>query len=37
MFIADMHLDKAYEQKSFEELADAPADALEGVLKGEPL
>jgi hypothetical protein len=25
------HLDKAYETKTFEELADAPVDALEGV------
>ena len=33
--MADMskHLDKAYEAKSFEELADAPVDALEGVSK----
>jgi hypothetical protein len=31
--MADMskHLDKAFESKSFEELADAPIDALEGV------
>jgi hypothetical protein len=31
--MADMskHLDKAFESKSFEELADAPVDALEGV------
>lgn len=35
--MADMskHLDKAYEMKSFEELADAPVDALEGVSKGD--
>lgn len=35
--MADMsrHLDKAYEQKSFEELADAPVDALEGVSKND--
>ena len=33
--MADMskHLDKAFESKSFEELADAPIDALEGVSK----
>jgi len=33
--MADMskHLDKAFESKSFEELADAPVDALEGVSK----
>lgn len=31
--MADMsrHLDKAYETKSFEELADAPVEALEGL------
>lgn len=29
------HLDKAYETKDFEELADAPVDALEGVSKGD--
>ncbi|HEV7130083.1 MAG TPA: hypothetical protein VGN32_21830 [Ktedonobacterales bacterium] len=31
--MADMtkHLDKAFEQKNFEELADAPVDALQGV------
>lgn len=35
--MADMsrHLDKAYEQKGFEELADAPVDALEGVSKSD--
>ncbi|HEV2134923.1 MAG TPA: hypothetical protein VGR47_11865 [Terracidiphilus sp.] len=35
--MADMsrYLDKAYEQKSFEELADAPIDALEGVSKND--
>ena len=35
--MADMsrHLDKAYEQRSFEELADAPVDALEGVSKND--
>lgn len=35
--MADMskHLDKAYEMKSFEELVDAPVDALEGVSKGD--
>lgn len=35
--MADMskHLDKAYEMKSFEELAEAPVDALEGVSKGD--
>lgn len=35
--MADMsrHLDKSYEQKSFEELADSPVDALEGVSKGD--
>lgn len=33
--MADMssHLDKAYETKTFEELADAPVDALEGLSK----
>ena len=33
--MADMtrHLDKAYETKSFEELADAPVEALEGLSK----
>jgi len=33
--MADMskHLDKAFESKGFEELADAPVDALEGVSK----
>ena len=29
------HVDKAYEQKSFDELADAPVDALEGLSKGD--
>lgn len=29
------HLDKAYEQKSFDELVDAPVDALEGVSKSD--
>ena len=29
------HLDKAYEMKPVEELADAPVDALEGVSKGD--
>jgi hypothetical protein len=29
------HLDKAYESKSFEELVDAPVDALEGVSKSD--
>lgn len=29
------HVDKAYEQLSFEELADAPVDALQGVSKGD--
>lgn len=35
--MADMssHLDKAYEQKTFEELADAPVDALEGLSKSD--
>ncbi|HLZ23325.1 MAG TPA: hypothetical protein VKQ30_14500 [Ktedonobacterales bacterium] len=35
--MADMsrHLDKAYEQKEFEELAGAPVDALEGVSKND--
>jgi hypothetical protein len=35
--MADMsrHLDKAYELKSFEDLADAPLDALEGVSKDD--
>ncbi len=33
--MADMsrHLDKAYEMKSFEELADGPLEALEGITK----
>ncbi len=37
MCMANMstHLDKAYDQKSFEELADAPLDALEGVSKND--
>jgi hypothetical protein len=29
------HVDKAYEQKSFVELADAPVDALQGVSAGD--
>ncbi len=29
------HVDKAYENKDFTELADAPVDALEGVSKGD--
>lgn len=29
------YLDKAYEQKEFSELADAPVDALEGVSSGD--
>ena len=29
------HVDKSYEQMSFEELADAPVDALQGVSKGD--
>ncbi len=29
------HVDKAYEDKSFDELADAPVDALEGLSKGD--
>lgn len=29
------HLDKAFENKSFEELADAPVDALQGLSKGD--
>ncbi len=35
--MADMgkHLDKAYEGKDFDELADAPVDALEGLSKGD--
>lgn len=35
--MADMssHLDKAYELKTFEELADAPLDALEGMSKND--
>ena len=35
--MADMsrHLDKAYEQKEFDELADSPVDALEGVSKAD--
>ena len=31
----DKALDKAYEQKSFKELADAPVDALQGVSEGD--
>ena len=31
----DKALDKAYEQKSFKELADAPVDALQGVSAGD--
>lgn len=35
--MADMtkHLDKAYEQKDFDELADAPVDALQGVSQAD--
>lgn len=35
--MADMsrHLDKAYESKEFEELVDAPVDALQGVSKAD--
>lgn len=35
--MADMsrHLDKAYEQKEFDELAESPVDALEGVSKAD--
>jgi nucleotidyltransferase/DNA polymerase involved in DNA repair len=35
--MADMsrHLDKAYESKEFEELADAPVDALQGVSQAD--
>lgn len=29
------HVDKAYEQMSFEQLANAPVDALQGVSKGD--
>ena len=29
------HLDKAYETKEFDELAEAPVDALEGLSKGD--
>lgn len=29
------HVDKSYEQMSFEQLADAPLDALQGVSKGD--
>ncbi len=29
------HVDKQYEGKSFEELADAPVDALQGVSAGD--
>ena len=29
------HVDKAFEQMNFEELADAPVDALQGVSKGD--
>jgi hypothetical protein len=29
------HLDKAYEGKDFDELADSPVDALEGLSKGD--
>ncbi len=29
------HVDKAYEQQSFAELADAPVDALEGLSQGD--
>lgn len=31
----DKFLDKAYEQKDFAELADAPVDALQGVSEGD--
>ena len=31
----DKALDKAYEGKSFKELADAPVDALQGVSAGD--
>jgi len=31
----DKALDKAYEQMSFKELADAPVDALQGVSEGD--
>ena len=35
--IADIskHLDKAYENKEFDELADSPVDALEGLSKAD--
>ena len=35
--MADMskHLDKAYEDKDFDELADAPVDALQGLSAGD--
>jgi hypothetical protein len=29
------HLDKAFESKSFDELAEAPVDALQGLSKGD--
>jgi hypothetical protein len=29
------HVDKTYEQMSFEQLADAPVEALQGVSKGD--
>lgn len=29
------HVDKAYESKSFDELADAPVDALQGLSQGD--
>ncbi len=29
------HVDKAYESKDFDELADSPIDALEGLSKGD--
>jgi len=29
------HVDKAYEDKDFNDLADAPIDALEGLSKGD--
>lgn len=29
------HLDKAYESKDFDELAESPIDALEGLSKGD--
>jgi len=35
MMQIDSALDKAYEGKSFKELADAPVDALQGVSAGD--